>query len=414
MEIPSAMSPPQRWTGPCSDLDPFDEAFLADPYPQHAQLRDAGPVVRLDRYGIYAMARHQEVAAALNDWQTYSSARGVGIQDFATEPPWRPKSIVLETDPPLHDRTRRILQRVMSPAAMRALRPQFRAKAVALVDHLVARRDIDAVTDLAEAFPLSVMPDAVGLRPDGRENLLPYSTMVFNSFGPKNELFRQSTAAAEPVLAWIHAQCAREALAPGGFGAEIWAAHDAGEISSDEAQILVRSILTAGLDTTVNGFSNAIYAFATNAGEWQKLRADRALLKPAFDEVIRWESPVQTFFRTTTRDVRIENDVIPEGSKVLLFLGAANRDPRRWEAPERFDVSRKPIGHTALGVGIHACVGQLVARLEADVLFEALADRVERVEISATPERALNNTLRSFRRMPVRLTPAVASSVSGA
>jgi 4-methoxybenzoate monooxygenase (O-demethylating) len=407
MELPPAMSPPQCWTGPRSDLDPFDEAFLADPYPQHAQLRDAGPVVRLDRYGIYAMARHQEVATALTDWQTYSSARGVGIQDFATEPPWRPKSIVLETDPPLHDRTRRILQRVMSPGAMRALRPQFGAKAVALVDNLVAQRSIDAVTDLAEAFPLSVMPDAVGLRPDGRENLLPYSTMVFNSFGPKNELFRKSTAAAEPVLAWIHAQCVREALAPGGFGAEIWAAHDTGEISSDEAQVLVRSILTAGLDTTVNGFSNAIYAFATNAGEWQKLRADRTLLKPAFDEVLRWESPVQTFFRTTTRDVRVEGAVIPEGSKVLLFLGAANRDPRRWEAPERFDVSRKPVGHTALGVGIHACVGQLVARLEADVLFDALADRVERLEIISTPERALNNTLRSFRRMQVRLTPAL-------
>ena len=109
-------------TAPHLDIDPFCVAFLTDPYPDHARMRDAGPVVYLTRYGIYAMARHAEVSAALTDWQTYSSARGVGLQDFAKETPWRPKSIVLETDPPLHDRTRKVLQRVMSPTAMRRLR----------------------------------------------------------------------------------------------------------------------------------------------------------------------------------------------------------------------------------------------------------------------------------------------------
>jgi cytochrome P450 len=151
----SAAGSVRPWSGPRSDLDPFGAAFLTDPYPHHARLRDAGPVVRLDHHLVYAMARHQEVCAALADWQTYSSARGVGIQDFAQEPAWRPKSLVLETDPPLHDRTRRILQRVLSLAAMRLLRPHFKAKADALVDDLVARRDIEAVKDLAEAFPLA-------------------------------------------------------------------------------------------------------------------------------------------------------------------------------------------------------------------------------------------------------------------
>jgi len=394
------------WSGARSDLDPFGDAFLTDPYPQHARLRDAGAVVYLERYGVYGMARHQEVSAALVNWQTYSSARGVGLQDFAKEPPWRPKSIVLETDPPLHDRTRRVLQSVLSANVMRALRPQFLERAHGLVEALLARRDIDAVRDLAEAFPLSVMPDAVGLGPDGRENLIPYSSMVFNSFGPRNELFRSSIAAAEPVLAWIHGQCRREALAPGGFGAAVWAAHDGGEISAEEAQILVRSILTAGLDTTINSFSNAVYAFATHPDQWQALRAQRELLKPAFDEVLRWESPVQTFFRTTTCAARVGEQVIPEGSKVLLFLGAANRDPRRWSEPERFDVRRKAVGHTALGVGIHACVGQLLARLEADVLFAALADRVQGFELRGAPARTLNNTLRTFGALPVRLSGA--------
>lgn len=394
------------WRGPQSDIDPFGDAFLTDPYPHHEALREAGPVVYLAAHGVYAMARHAEVSAALADWQTYSSARGVGIQDFAKEPPWRPKSILLETDPPLHDRSRRVVQRALSPAAMRALRPRFEARAKTIVDALVAKREFDAVPELAEAFPLAVMPDAVGLGPHGRENLLPFSTMVFNSFGPRNKRFHDSIKAAEPVLAWINAQTARGALAPGGFGAEIWAAHDAGEITADEAPILVRALLTAGLDTTVNGFANAIFAFATNPQEWRRLRDDPALIKPAFDEVLRWESPVQTFFRTTTRPVDSDSGTIPEGSKVLLFLGAANRDPRRWPEPERFDVGRRPIGHTALGIGIHACVGQLVARLEADVLFETMARRIARFDLVDTPKRSLNNTLRSFARLPVRIEPA--------
>src|SRR5215831_6413167 len=150
-------------SAPQLDIDPFSAEFLAEPYRDHARMRDAGPVVYLTRYGIYAMARHQEVFAALNDWRTYSSARGVGLQDFAKEAPWRPKSIVLETDPPLHDRTRRVLQRAMSPAAMRRLRDDFRDKATALVARLLQKGEIEAVHDLAEAFPLEVFPDAVGL-----------------------------------------------------------------------------------------------------------------------------------------------------------------------------------------------------------------------------------------------------------
>jgi 4-methoxybenzoate monooxygenase (O-demethylating) len=391
---------------PSLAIDPFAADFLAEPYRDHARMRDAGPVVYLARYGIYAMARYREVFAALNDWRTYSSARGVGLQDFAKEVPWRPKSIVLETDPPLHDRTRRVLQRVMSPTAMRRLREDFKRKATLLVDRLIEQGEIEAVRDLAEAFPLEVFPDAVGLRSEGRHNLLPYSSMVFNSFGPRNAIFQSSTEAAEPVLGWIHAQCARGGCTEQGFAADIWAAHDAGEITAEEAPILVRSLLTAGLDTTVNGFANAILAFATFPEEWQRVRADRSLLKPAFDEVLRWDSPVQTFFRTTTRSLEVAGVAMPEGAKVLLFLGAANRDPRKWPEPEKFDVTRRPMGHVALGSGIHVCVGQLVARLEAEVLFAALADRVQAFEFLCEPQRKLNNTLRCLSRLEVRLRAA--------
>ena len=391
---------------PVSDIDPFDAAFLADPYPFHHALREAGPVVRLERHGIWAMARYAEVNASLMDWQSFSSAAGVGIDDFRKTRPWRPPSILLEVDPPLHTRTRSVKARVMSQAAVRRLREGFAADAETLVNRLVERGRFDAVRDLGEVFPLKVFPDAVGLAAEGRENLLPFSDMVFNSFGPQNDLFKASTAHARPVVEWIYAQCARDVLSPDGFGADIYRAMDAGEITEDEAPVLVRSMLTAGLDTTVNGIGNAVLAFAQNPDQWRLLREDPALVRPAFDEVLRWESPVQTFFRTTTRPVDVAGTRIGEGEKVLLFLASANRDPRKWPDPERFDIRRRPIGHVALGTGIHACVGQLIARLEAEVLFAALARRIRAFEIDGEPRRRLNNTVRGLASLPVRVRPA--------
>ncbi|GAC1559613.1 MAG: cytochrome P450 [Beijerinckiaceae bacterium] len=390
---------------PTSDIDPFSDAFLNDPYPFHHALREAGPVVRLERHGVSAMARHAQVSAALADWQTFSSGAGVGIDDFRKGRPWRPASLLLEVDPPLHTRTRTVMNRVLAAPALRGLRETFGAEAARLADRLVAKRRFDAIQDLAEAYPLQVFPDAVGVRQQGRENLLPYGTMVFNSFGPRNALFRASEAECAPVLQWIYDSCARDALAPEGFGAAIWAAHDRGEIEESEAHILVRALLTAGLDTTVNGLGSAILAFAQHPDQWQALCDDNALLKVAFDEVLRWESPVQTFFRTTTRPAEIEGIEIAQDEKVLLFLAAANRDPRSWEEPEKFDIRRRPSGHVALGNGIHVCVGQMVARLEAEMMLGALAERVSRIDIVGEPKRKLNNTLRSLASLPVEVTP---------
>jgi hypothetical protein len=391
---------------PSLDIDPFSDEFLCDPYPAHERMRVAGPVIHLASHGIYAMARHAQVHPALTDWQTYSSASGVGIDDFRKKKPWRPPSILLEVDPPLHDRTRSVMGRVMSVAAVRRLREQFRVEAERLIDTLVARGSFDAIADLAEPFPIKAFGDAVGLPAEGREHLLPYSNMVFNSFGPQNARFKESVADAEPVLAYIYAMCRNEMLAPGGFGAEIFAAQAAGEVSEEEAPILVRSLLTAGLDTTVNGLGNAIYAFARCPDQWRLFRDNPATRKWAFDEVIRWESPVQTFFRTTTRDVTVEGQVVPEGEKVLLFLAAANRDPAQFPDPERFDIARLPGRHVAFGTGIHNCVGQMVARMEAEVVLGALADRAAAIELVGEPERRLNNTLRGFAKLPVRVTRA--------
>ena len=391
---------------PVSSIDPFSHAFLRDPYPQHETLREAGPVVWLEQYGIWTMARHQEVRDALTDWQTYCSAAGVGLSDFRKEPPWRPPSIILEADPPLHTRTRAVLTRILSPAAINILRTTFEREAERLVERLVEQREFDGIADLAEAYPLKVFPDAVGISEDGRENLLPYGSMVFNSFGPRNDLFDAAMANAGPVRDWIMSKCSRAALAPDGLGMQIFAAVDSGELTEAEAGMLVRSFLSAGIDTTVYGLGNALHCFARYPEQWSVLRENPNLIRGAFEEVLRFEAPVQTFFRTTTRDVEVAGVRLGDGEKVLLFLAAANRDPRRWDRPDTFDVRRRATGHMTFGTGIHGCVGQAVARLESEAIFGALAKRVASFELTAEPRLRLNNTLRGLDTLPLRIVAA--------
>jgi len=389
-----------------SDFDPFGTAFLSDPYPFHEAMREAGPVVRLDRYEIWATARHEQVAAVLSDYDAYCSSAGVGLSDFRKEQPWRPPSIILEADPPLHARTHRVLMRALSPAALRDLRPAFEHEAERLVDALLQLGEVDGVADIGRAYPLKVFPDAIGVRPDGRENLLPYGSMVFNAFGPPNELFRQAMARAQEVIGWITAACERDALAPGGLGRTVYAAHDAGEIAYDEARLLIRSLLSAGLDTTVHGIGNALFCFASFPDQWDALRADPSIARTAFDEAMRLEAPVQTFFRTTTREIDLGGTRIGAGEKVLTFLSAANRDPRRWADPDRFDIHRRTGGHVGFGHGIHRCVGEMLSKLEGEILCAALARRVRSIRIAGEPVHRLNNTLRGFESLPLVLEAA--------
>jgi cytochrome P450 len=391
---------------PVSEIDPFSHGFLENPHPHHESLREAGPVVWLEHYRIWAMARHQEVRDALTDWQTYCSGAGVGLSDFRKEPPWRPPSIILEADPPLHTRTRAVLTRILSPAAINVLRTTFERGAEALVDRLVDKREFDGIAELAEAFPLKVFPDAVGIADEGRENLVRYGNMVFNSFGPRNDLLERAMENAGSVRDWIMSRCSRTALAPNGLGMQIFEAVDSGELTEAEAGMLVRSFLSAGIDTTVFGLGNALYCFARYGEQWTALRENPSLMRLAFEEVLRFEAPVQTFFRTTTRDVEVGGVRLGEGEKVLLFFAAANRDPRRWERADQFDVRRRATGHMSFGTGIHGCVGQAVARLESEALFGALLKRVAALELTGEPTRRLNNTLRGFDRLPLRLSLA--------
>jgi 4-methoxybenzoate monooxygenase (O-demethylating) len=270
-----------------------------------------------------------------------------------------------------------------------------------LVERLVSVGSFDAVTDFAEVFPVQAFADEVGVPEEGRENLLPYGEMVFNGFGPHNELFEAAMENAEDVQEWIMASCRREVLSPDGFGEQIYEAADEGKITEGQATMLVRSFLSAGLDTTVSALGNAVYLLASNPDQWDLLRADPSRARAAFEETIRFESPVQQFFRTATGDTELAGVEIAKDDRVMIFFGAANRDPRRWEDPDQFDITRKASGHLAFGLGIHSCVGKPVARIEGEALLGALARKVGRIEFDGEPRRHLNNTIRSFESLPV-------------
>jgi 4-methoxybenzoate monooxygenase (O-demethylating) len=385
--------------------DPFTIENISNPYPLHEKLREAGPVVWLEKHGCYAVTRYEWVYEILTDFESYCSSGGLGPKDIRKEAEWRPPSI-LESDPPTHTVMRRGLAGVISPSTMRRLREQFAPFAEELAEEVAQRGEVDGIVDIAERYPLKVFPDAVGLRPDGRENLLPYGSMVFNAFGADNDLRAAAFEEGERVAAWVMDSCERENLTDTGLGADIWTVADEGRIEPQQATLLVRALLSAGVDTTIFGIGNTLYNLAKYPEQWEKLKAKPQLAKFAVDEALRVESPFQMFHRTSTVDTEIGGVHIPADSKILLFMGAANRDPRKWgEDADVFDLDRNASGHVAFGMGLHQCVGQPIARTEIELMLQALAQRVDRIELTGEVTPWIHNVLRGFARMPLRLVP---------
>lgn len=384
-------------------VDPYLHEFLTDPFPDLERLR-AAPAVFLEKYGVWAVARYRDVDAILRDHETFSAASGTGIDDLK-KPSWREPSILLETDPPVHTANRRAVNRAVAASALKTLRAMFEERADILVDGLVAKRKFDAVAELAEVFPTEVFPEAFGLIDKNKDMLLAFESMVFNGWGPRNDLFVAAMAHAAEVSNWVGQQCSRAALTDDGLGARIYGAVSAGEIDEGVADLLVRSFLAAGIGTTINGISLTIGAFVRNPDQWDLLRQDPGLARSAFDEALRLESPVIGFYRTTTRATEIGGVEIPADAKVLVCFAGANRDPERWDRPNEFDIRRKSVGHLAFGMGVHSCVGQAIARLEADILFRALAARVRTWTPGGKPKPRLCNTLRGYSYLPVEVQP---------
>lgn len=385
------------------DFDPFADAVLADPYPSWARVREAGPAVLLPKYGVWAIGRYADVRDALRDTASFSSAGGVGLTPLAD-----PIEAGLPTgvDPPELDRYRRLMGGQLGPRHLPRLGDMIRVRAEDLVADLVARGTFDAVADWGRTFPVEVLGDLVGLPVQGRDRLPLWAAAVFDNFGPETPRSDAVRTLLGELVGYVGDVVNRENLDPDGMGAKVFAAVDRGEVAEVEAMSVILTFLVSGMGTTSDALAQALLLLAEHPDQWAALRANPALIPGAFEEVLRYDAPVQAFFRAVTRDVDVDGVCVPAGSRAMLLFGSANRDGRKWADPDRFDVGRNPVDHLAFGSGAHSCAGQALARLEAKSLLAALVARVERIELAGPPVRRPGNVSRALESVPVRVVPA--------
>jgi cytochrome P450 len=209
---------------------------------------------------------------------------------------------------------------------------------------------------------------------------------------------------AEEVSAWIMERCKRENLTPDGIGAAIYAQADAGVIDTGEATLLVRSLLSAGVDTTIDSIGLCLRCLADHPDQWELLKSDPDMARAAFEEATRYDSSSQSLFRTTCEDFEFGGVPLQKHQKVLVLIGAAGRDPDKWTDPDKFDITRRvTASQIGYGAGIHSCVAQMMARLEAEVFLRSLARKVEHIELTGTPRLRLQPGLRGLSSLPIRL-----------
>ena len=385
------------------DIDPYSKDVLLNPEKFFISLRERGPFVYLNKYKMLACGRYKETKEVFSDHKRFVSSRGVGIQDFKLEAPWRPPSLVLEVDPPEHTKNRRFLTRALSPNKIAKLKDFFKHCADQLIAQLLQKREINGITDLAEVFPTRVFPEAVGLKKIDKDTLLGYGAMVFNALGPDNEFRKGAMAKGLSVLEKINKQCLEENIDSKGLAKEIY--QSTSEASEEEqlAGMLVRSLLSAGIDTTVSAIGNLLWCFSENPEQFEAIRNDKSLINNAVEESLRLTSPVKAFCRTSAVETEVSGIAIEEGTKILCVLGSANTDPEVWDNPYKYDVTRRTIGHLALGIGVHNCVGQTLARAEITSLASSLSELVKTIRPAGKPAWKPNNAMRSLESLPIIL-----------
>ncbi len=396
---------------PTFDGDFWSDEVLADPYPTYKRLREIGPAVWFSQHGAWALTTHAAVREGLRLGEVFSSAEGVTMNDAMNG---MSRGVMLASDDPYHRELRSVFSRPLMPGALAPLRARLSDLSESLVERLVARRSFDAVTELAHHLPLSVVTELVGLGEEGKSNMLAWAVGIFNAFGPDTHPRTLSgIEITQQAFAYL-ATMDKHTLTPDGWGMKLFEASTRGELSEQSAKGMLMDYLGPALDTTINATSSAVWLFAQNPEQWDRLRADPTLISDAIDEVLRLESPIRAFSRYVTRDHRIGDVVLGAGSRALVLYACANRDEQKYVNAERFDIGRKPRDHLAFGHGTHTCAGMHLAKLEMTVLLEALIKRVRRFHIREE-KRELHNTLRGLARLVVDIEPidAAGCGVSG-
>lgn len=385
--------------------DLYTDEVLVDPYDHYRALRELGPVVWLEAHQMHAVTTWAEARQVLFQAASYCSGQGVAMND--------PMNTIgagrslISTDGELHERLRRVLGRSITPRALTSLTDRTAELAGALVDSLVARGSFDAAGELARALPSTIVPDLVGWPDEGRPHLLEWAGATFDCLGPMNARAQQGVPLVQQMLGFANEVAASESMAPGSVGAGILDAVHRGELEPARAAPLLVGYLAPSLDTTISGIASAVWLLASNPDQWAVLRADPSLVPNAFNEALRVESPIRSFTRVTTDDVRLGDVDLPAGARVIVLYGSANRDETKFVDAHRFDVTRPNAGdHLGFGFGTHSCAGQGLARMEAHALLHALVERVEHLTLAGTPTRALNNLINGWASIPVTVGAA--------
>ena len=348
-------------------------------------------------HSVWAIPRYEEVRACLRNHELYSSASGIAVNENVNR---LTGGTTIASDPPLHDALRKIVAAPLTVGALKEIQPRIADAAEAVVDRLVALQTFDAATDLAQHLPLTIVSEQVGLPEYGRGNMLRWAAATFDMIGPDNERGRDAWPVTQEMRQYVSTLETHDNVKPQSWADRLLDQVDRGVITIEQYRSLLRDYLGPSLDTTIFATSNLIWLFAQNPEQWDALRADPSLMRNAINEALRLESPIRGFTRCVTAEHELGGVVLPKGARLLLLYASANRDERKWEDPERFDIRRKVGDHLGFGFGVHSCAGMHLARLEIESLLQALLPRVRRFETGA-PVRAVNNTLRGFASLPV-------------
>jgi cytochrome P450 len=389
---------------PQSGIDLHSDAVLNEPWPAYRTLRDMGSAVRLANVDAVFVGRFSDVKAALNDWQSFSSASGIGLNPIINAA-W--DEALICQDPPVHTERRKVMTDVLSPRALRPQAETIDARAAALADRLIGMGTFDGVTDFAHDLPIGVVMELVGWPHEVRPRLLEMADGSWNAAGPDNPRMREGLGQLEAMMVLIAEIYDSRSIMPGGLADQLIAVADAGQITRDTAIGMLAGYIVAAFETTISSMAFGLKLFAEHPAEWDKLRADPRLATAAANEIVRIESPIQNFSRLVVRDTEMsDGSVVPANSRAIVSYGSANRDERQFDQPDAFRIDRKEKLNLGFGYGPHGCAGQGLARMEMTAVFTALAGKVARFELAGDPQLSLNNVTRALRRLPVHAIPA--------
>lgn len=387
---------------PVYAADLFDEAALRAPYEHYRRLRALGPVARLASPDLYVLARYDEVRDALRSPEALISGKGVGFSpQFNT--PGGPN--LLQSDGEQHERMKREVLRPLNVGALKPHRALFKEIIAARVDALVDRGPFEAMAGLARVLPLQAISVLVGLPEAGRAAMLDWAAATFNALGPEDARYDADFALIREAFGYIRAQ-GRETVRAGSWAHALFDAVDAGRLSEAEARGAISAYTLPSLDTTILAKGHLLHLLARSPDQWRLLREDPNLIPNAVQESLRHSSVIRWFSRVAVQDYPVGDHVVPEGARVMLIYPSANRDERRFAEPDRFDIRREDArAQLAFGNGTHMCGGQHLARLEMEVMVEALVERCATIA-AGEPEVGANRGLYGFTGLSLDLRSA--------